>query len=85
MKVDLQTSEAEQPVPRKTPSVNKLCDIVSILDVPFQALPNWTNDKGEPFKKLSYDVEMVPSGATLEFNVYIDGKRQKSKDTNVTF
>ncbi|KAK8110207.1 Heat shock 70 kDa protein 12B [Apiospora kogelbergensis] len=85
MKVDLQTSEAEQPAPRKTPSVNKLCDIVSILDVPFQALPNWTNDKGESFKKLSYDVEMVPSGATLEFNIYIDGKRQKSKDITITF
>jgi hypothetical protein len=82
---DLQTCEDEQPPDRLTSSVKELCDIESSLDVPFHSLPNWTNSEGQRFKKLEYEVEMVPSGATLEVAVYIDGRKQDSKNTAVRF
>ncbi|KAF3006150.1 hypothetical protein E8E14_006879 [Neopestalotiopsis sp. 37M] len=75
--VALETCEDEEPPDRRTSSVNKLCAIESNLDVPFHSLPDWANPDGQTFKKLEFEVEMVPSGATLEFAVYIDGRKQR--------
>ncbi|KAK8078892.1 hypothetical protein PG994_002699 [Apiospora phragmitis] len=82
---DIHTCDDDEPPTRKTSSVRKHCTIGSTLDVPFQSLPDWTNAKGERFKKYEYDVEMVPSGAILEFHVYIDGRKQASKNTTFKF
>ncbi|KAI9149948.1 Heat shock 70 kDa protein 12B [Paramyrothecium foliicola] len=83
LQVDLQTCEDEYPPTRKTASVKQLCFIESTRDVAFKSLPDYVNDQGERFKKLSYEIEMTPSGATLDFQIYIDGRKQQSKDTNI--
>lgn len=83
--VELRTCEDEQPPDRQTSSVKKLCDIENNLDVAFRSLSDWTNSEGKTFKKLEYDVEMVPSGATLDVSVYIDGRKQRSTDTAIRF
>jgi hypothetical protein len=66
-------------------SVTDLCDISCTIDVPFSAFKSTKNSSGERIKKLSFEVEMVPSGAAVEFVVYIDGRRQETQNAQVDF
>ncbi|KUJ09099.1 actin-like ATPase domain-containing protein [Mollisia scopiformis] len=70
---------------RLTPDVGFLCTIDCAVDTPFGALEDYTNPNGEIFKRLTYDIEMVPSGASVEFVVYINGKRQGAQNANIHF
>ncbi|KAB8272950.1 hypothetical protein BDV30DRAFT_116736 [Aspergillus minisclerotigenes] len=63
------------PPPRRDKSVTQLCEIKCKLDVPYSSLDNFTSPKGKKMKKMSYDVVMVPSGASIEFTVSIDGRK----------
>jgi hypothetical protein len=65
--------------------VKNLGDINCKLDVPFSALKDFTSVTGEKLKKMKFEVEMVPSGASVEFTVYIDGRRQGRQNANVHF
>jgi hypothetical protein len=55
------------------------------VDTPFKSLKEYTNSWGEKYRKLSYEVEMVPSGASLDFVVYVNGKRQGAQNVAVSF
>jgi hypothetical protein len=65
--------------------VKGLCKIDCSLDIPFSALEDWTGTYGQKLKKMTYEVEMIPSGASVEFVVYIDGRRQGGQNANVHF
>lgn len=41
------------------------------------------NASGETFKALDFEVRMVPSGAPVEFGVFIDGKRVGKSDVSI--
>lgn len=77
--------EEENPPTRKTPSVKELCTIKCTLNIPYNSLPDFTTARGEVCKRLLYDVEMVPSRASLEFTVFVDGRKQGSQNANVRF
>ena len=44
-----------------------------------------TASNGRRFKKLSYTLEMVPSGASTEISVWIEGQRLGSKHISIQF
>jgi hypothetical protein len=83
--VNLFQCEDETPPDRKTASVRSLGTIECTLDVPFSSLEDYTNPAGEKMKKMDYEVIMVPSGASVEFAVCIDGRRQGKSNANVHF
>ncbi len=70
---------------RRTASVQYMCAVDWTLDVPYSLLETFTNSKGERLKKLSYEIEMVPTGASVEFVLYIDGRKQESQNVKVNF
>ncbi|KAL4917369.1 hypothetical protein BDW62DRAFT_183956 [Aspergillus aurantiobrunneus] len=84
--VELFECEDHDPPSRAEKSVTPHCTIDCTLDVPFESLEDFTSaETGSRMKKLSFDLEMVPSGATVQFVVYIDGRRQGSQNANVRF
>lgn len=62
-----------------------LGDVNCKLDIPFSALEDWKSPTGEKMKKMLFEVEMIPSGASVEFVVYIDGRKQGAQNANVRF
>jgi hypothetical protein len=42
-------------------------------------------DKKRTTKKLDYVLEMVPSGAAMEFTYYIGDKKQGSQNVNIEY
>lgn len=62
-----------------------MCTITSKIDTPFSTLPDWTNPKEEKYKRLNCELTMVPSGASLEFNVYFNGRRMGGSSVTVKF
>jgi hypothetical protein len=69
--------EDDPPPNRNNSSVKRLCTVRCKLDIPYSELTDFITVKGKRFKRLNYELEMIPSGATLEFAVYIDGRRQQ--------
>lgn len=70
---------------RETASVQKLCRIDCKLDVPFSDLPTHTSESGKEYKSLDFELEMVPSGASVEFVVYVNGRKQGAQNAAVQF
>ncbi|KAK1707739.1 uncharacterized protein BDZ83DRAFT_174787 [Colletotrichum acutatum] len=70
---------------RRTFQVNDFCYIDCKLDVPFSSLPDIMTIDGTMAKKMTYVVEMIPSGASVEFAVYINGRKQGSHNACVRF
>ena len=77
--------EDEIPPNRRTSSVEHLCDIDYQLDVPFEDPEDYPAKNGEKCKKLSYEIEMVPSGASVEFAVYFNGRKQGAQNAQIKF
>lgn len=54
-----------------------------VLDVQFSGLQESKRKKG--VRVLGYEIEMVPSGASLEFSLYIDGRKQGAKSVRMAY
>ncbi|KAF8853526.1 actin-like ATPase domain-containing protein [Acephala macrosclerotiorum] len=85
LSIKLWQCDESSPPPRMTINVKPLCTINCTTTIPFSSLEDYTNPRGDKLKRLSYDVEMVPSGASVEFVVYINGERQEAQNANVHF
>ncbi|KAI1362877.1 hypothetical protein F5Y08DRAFT_329774 [Xylaria arbuscula] len=83
--VNIDYCDEKVPPSRKTEQVKSMCSIESEIDIPFAKLKDWSNPKGKVLKRLDYDIEMVPSGASLEFNVYVEGRKMGASNVAVTF
>ncbi|TRX93941.1 hypothetical protein FHL15_005019 [Xylaria flabelliformis] len=77
--------EDEVPPDRATLSVDILGTLQCNVDVLYSELPGFENITGDSWKKLIYEVEMVPSGASVEFAIYIDGRKQGGKSVKFSF
>ncbi|KAI0970582.1 hypothetical protein F4678DRAFT_479977 [Xylaria arbuscula] len=64
----------EVPPKRLVSNVQKIGTLFCTLDVQYSDLPDFKKKKG--VKRLKFEIEMVPSGASLEFSLYIDGRKQ---------
>jgi len=80
----LQCHDSDAPS-RRTSSVVPLCELNCTIDKPFSQWDDFVNSKGEAMKKFTYTVEMVPSGATVEFVVYHDKKKLGTQNAKVMF
>ncbi|KAI1272591.1 hypothetical protein F5Y07DRAFT_403302 [Xylaria sp. FL0933] len=72
--IQLLQCDEEMPPTRRDLSVKELGILHCVLDVRYSDLPNLGTKKG--VKQLTCEIEMVPSGASVEFSVYIDGRKQ---------
>ncbi|KAF2814241.1 actin-like ATPase domain-containing protein [Mytilinidion resinicola] len=84
-RLQLYQCKDEVPPSRRTSSVTELCQVSRSIDVPFSAFTTVINSCGESIKKISWEVEVVPSGAAVEFAFYIDGRKQQAQNALVHF
>lgn len=77
--------EDDDPPTRLTRSVKKLCVFKYKLDVTYSSLKDHTGVTGKRTKKLDYDLEMIPSGASNEFRVLYKGEKLGSHNLSTEF
>ncbi|KAL4807449.1 hypothetical protein BDV18DRAFT_167977 [Aspergillus unguis] len=84
--VELYSSEEADVPTRLQKGVTRHCKIDCTLDVPFSSLEDFRSaGTGEWMKRMSFDLEMVPSGATVGFVVYVEGRRMGGQNATVVF
>ncbi|KAI2620987.1 actin-like ATPase domain-containing protein [Hypomontagnella submonticulosa] len=84
-KAKVKQCDDDTPPSRNTSKVKDLCTITVKLDVPYEALEDFYGAQGKMLKKLDYTVEMVPSGASIDFAVLYDGIKLGSQNARVEF
>lgn len=77
--------EDDEPTTRFTKSMKKLCTVKYTLDVAYSSLKDHTGANGKRLKKLEYDLEMIPSGASNEFRILYNGKELGSHNVSADF
>ena len=82
---DLYECEAEVPPTRYTSTVRKVGQLSCDLTVKYSDLRNFKSKTGVMMKKLEFEIELVPSGASVEFVVYVDGIKQQGKSAKIRF
>ncbi|KAL8398619.1 hypothetical protein RB596_005953 [Gaeumannomyces avenae] len=70
---------------RKHSSMGMLCVLDYKIDKPFDQLPNWTNHSGQSFKRFNFELELIPSGSSVELSLYYQGRKQGAKTFAVRF
>lgn len=70
---------------RWTTRLISLCRLRFKLDIPFSELPNFKTTNGSIIKRLNYKLEMIPSGASMDFVVYIGERKMDSQNAEVQF
>ncbi|KAK3946034.1 hypothetical protein QBC46DRAFT_370658 [Diplogelasinospora grovesii] len=83
--VHLYQCEDEVPPTRYTPSVRTLGKFSSDLDVEYSDLPDFKSKTGVMMKKLEFELELVPSGASVKFVLYVDGRKQRGESAQIRF
>lgn len=79
---DLVQCDSSHPPDRRDDTVKNLCELKCTL-VDKSALKNFTTADGKKrLKSLDFDLEMVPSGASMDFVFYVNDRKQGS--SNVT-
>ncbi|KAF2967326.1 hypothetical protein GQX73_g6252 [Xylaria multiplex] len=81
----IQSCDEKVPPSRKTDLIKNEYSIKCDIGIPFSQLTDWVNSEGKKFKRLHYDIEMVPSGATLEFSVYLNERKMGASNVAVKF
>lgn len=83
--VKLYQCEDKTPPTRLTASVQTLGTLRCDLDVRYSALPDFASKTGMMMKRLDYEIELVPSGASVEFVLYVSGRKQGSESAKIRF
>ncbi|KAL3300171.1 hsp70 family chaperone [Colletotrichum asianum] len=84
LNITLWVCEELDPPDREDSRVNAKCKFQLIVTTPYSKLPDWRTADGTMVKKLGYEIGMIPSGASLDFAVYMDGKELMSQNTSYT-
>lgn len=85
MSLDLVECEKSDAPMRKTSAVTPLCNLSFKVDVQREDIQEFINSNCAKYHKLSFEVEMVPVGAAVEFAVYVCGRKQGARNVNVRF
>ncbi|KAL6918247.1 hypothetical protein FSHL1_009674 [Fusarium sambucinum] len=67
--------DLECPPDMKNHLVTKFCGIEIALRKDFEDLNDYDSPSGMIVKKIDFDIEMIPSGASVEFSVYENGRK----------
>ncbi|KAK2053962.1 actin-like ATPase domain-containing protein [Colletotrichum caudatum] len=81
----LYISSAWPPPPEQNSTVKKLCEITWNKQIDFEGLPRYTNRLGKVFYDLTFEIEMVCAGASIDFSIIHNGKRVGAKNVSVVF
>ena len=76
--------EDDDPPTRFTTSVKKLCNFKYTLDFAYSSLRDY-NVNGKKLKRLDYEIEMIPSGASNEFRTLYKGEQLGSHNVTTEF
>lgn len=77
---------SSDPPARLDDTVKVLCELKCTANVDVSELENFTSADGKKkLKTLHYDLEMIPSGAYMEFNFYIDDRKQASHNITAEY
>jgi len=85
LSIDLYQCDDEVPPTRRTANVTRIGTLHCDLDLQYSDLPDFLCKTEVTKKKLAYDIEIVPSGASVQFVLYIDGRRQGSETAKVKY
>ena len=80
-----QCEDEVPPTTRIIRSVQRLGKLCCNLDVQYSDLPDFKSKNGVKTKKLSFRIDSVPSGATIEFILYVGGRKQGSESAKILF
>jgi hypothetical protein len=78
-------AEDDPPARMEDPSVEELCTLNCLLDVPFHDLRVRRSKTGVEYREYEYDVEMTSEHASLEFALVLDGRTQGKRTVEVTY
>ncbi|KAF5536279.1 heat shock 70 kDa 12B [Fusarium napiforme] len=74
LQIDIVTSDASTPPTRKDDSVKPMC-IVKASELPrWDTIPVWTNEDGQVFHRITYELRMISDGSSLDFQVFYKNK-----------
>ncbi|KAF5607897.1 heat shock 70 kDa 12B [Fusarium subglutinans] len=74
LQIDIVTSDASTPPPRKDDSVKPMC-IIKASELPkWETIPVWTNEDGQVFHRITYELRMISDGSSMEFQVFHKNK-----------
>ncbi|KAI1407357.1 actin-like ATPase domain-containing protein [Hypoxylon sp. FL1857] len=73
------------PPSRFNDRIKSLCTITVELDVPYELLEDFTSAEGKRMKRFNFDVEMVPSGASIDFAILYQGIKLGSQNAKIEF
>lgn len=75
----------DEPPRRKTNAVKDFCTITVELGIDYEDLEDLVTESGKVLKKLGYAIEMIPSGASIDFSIYHGDFKLGSKQARVDF
>ncbi|KAK2024068.1 actin-like ATPase domain-containing protein [Colletotrichum zoysiae] len=81
----LHISSAWPPPSELDDSVKELCEITWNKKIDFEALPRHVNSLGKVFHELTYEIEMICAGTSIDFSVIHNGKHVGAKNVSVVF
>lgn len=84
----LYQSPSSDPPRRLDEGVKRLCSVKCAYSIPLDSpilKDNTSADGKRTTKRLDYVLEMVPSGAAMEFNFYIGDEKQGSQNVNIEY
>ncbi|CAI4212717.1 unnamed protein product [Parascedosporium putredinis] len=85
LSVDILQCEDELAPDRLTETVKHLCTIDCDLDTLISSLPKLKSSSGLEYKRLDFEIEAIPSGASVEFGVFVNGNRLGSQEAQIKF
>lgn len=85
LEIYLYQCEDEEPPTRYTSSVQTLGELKCDLDIQYSELPDFRSMTGVMMKRLAFEIELVPTGASVEFVLYINGRKQGSESAELRF
>lgn len=84
--VVIHKSLTDQPSQRLDESVMKATEIVwQNIQVDWNSLETFQNERNKTFKKLKYNIEMDCSAGATVFSIYHGGRKQAAKNVSLKF
>lgn len=77
--------EDDDPPTRLAAGVKVLCFVKCDFGITYDMLEDQVGVTGYPWKRLSYEMEMIPSGASNEFSLLYKGKKMGSRNVQIDF
>ena len=76
----------DEPSETRTDDMKELCSIDCRIDhIKFDSLPTYPAPNGKMVRRLNFEIEMVPSGASNVFAVYYAEKQLGQQQASINF